>query len=128
MYSMVAVFTLKYTSTHVQQTSVLFEFFQLVSILSLLVSSSSVISLLVLPSSAVTSLCTISAAQSNINHNPTSVPSAQDQHISLIAHDGIVAVCVCVCVVGVFMCIWGCIVTGESICTEVVFSSQDKLQ
>lgn len=101
-------------SRHKQLASVLFQFFKLVSILSLLIYSS-FISLLVLISSSVTSLCTISAVQSNINKDPKSVASAQTIVFHL-SH----TMALCLCVLCVIMCIWGCTVTGESICTEVV--------
>jgi len=87
----VATFVLKYTSRHKQLASVLFLFFQLVSILSLLISFS-FISLLVLISSSFASLCTISAVQLNINYKSTSISSAQ--FISLPAHEHCVSVCV----------------------------------
>lgn len=97
---------LKYTSRHKQLASVLFLFFQLVSILSLLISSSFISSLVLIPSS-VTILCTISAVQPNINCKSTSVSS--------------VFLCVWVCVVYVAVCICERTVFGESICKGVLF-------
>lgn len=107
------------TSRYKQLASVLFHFFELVFILTLLMCSFSFIA--PIPSS-LTGLCIISAVHSNINHNPTSVPS-----VSYYTHNTWWCF-VCCCWVCNHVYFGGCTVAGESVCTDVVlFTIRQKI-